>query len=237
MRSDWDDAPGYLKARKRSGEFGKWVIAGLIGTSITGGLLLWADSHMRIPLFHSTPTPIAKTAPSDYQPAYEFEEVPEPARTPEQIFWESVAKRDSQHPPARQTDYNDHNYTPRGAENVVSSESLRNSSAYQRASEPAQSASYSRSVEHEGHWIDKWSGGARYYAEWTAVNNYIESTSVCANHKRGSIDYRECRKGAKQYFHEQCKAWRERYEADRKDQSELMRQRYCSAASSFSPMG
>ncbi|MDH4609833.1 hypothetical protein E8F12_14910 [Pseudomonas sp. BN102] len=35
-------------------------------------------------------------------------------------------------------------------------------------------------------------------------NNRIDGASVCANHKRGSIDYRECRKGAKQFFKEKC---------------------------------
>jgi len=30
-----------------------------------------------------------------------------------------------------------------------------------------------------------------------AVNNYIDSSRVCANHRKGSIDYRECRKAAK----------------------------------------
>ncbi len=70
-----------------------------------------------------------------------------------------------------------------------------------------------------------------------AVNNYIDGSSVCANHRRGSIDYRECRKAAKQHFHEECKTWRARYDSDRKTSSDRMKTRYCSAASSFNPMG
>lgn len=45
---------------------------------------------------------------------------------------------------------------------------------------------------------------------WTIVNNYIDGGSVCGNHKRGSIDYQECRKGAKQFFKDECRAWEER---------------------------
>ena len=86
-------------------------------------------------------------------------------------------------------------------------------------------------------WIKSWNGGSNYLAEWIAFDNYIDGTSVCGNHRRGSIDYRECRKAAKQHFHEQCRTWRARFDGDRKDHSERMRIRYCGAASSFSPMG
>ncbi|MFS6897500.1 hypothetical protein ABMZ29_21260, partial [Pseudomonas aeruginosa] len=66
---------------------------------------------------------------------------------------------------------------------------------------------------------------------------HIDGSSVCANHRRGSIDYRECRKAAKQHFHEQCRIWRARYDNDRKVSSDRMKMRYCTAASSFNPMG
>jgi hypothetical protein len=86
-------------------------------------------------------------------------------------------------------------------------------------------------------WIRKWDGNGQYLAQWQSINNRIDSSSVCNNHKRGSIDYRGCRKAAKVYFREQCRAWELRSERDGEDFSKRMEQRYCSAANGFSPMG
>lgn len=86
-------------------------------------------------------------------------------------------------------------------------------------------------------WIERWGGGGSYLAEWHALDNRIDSSSVCVNHRRGSIDYRECRKAAKVHFREQCRAWEKRWARDRQEWSKQMEQRYCSAATGFSPMG
>jgi hypothetical protein len=86
-------------------------------------------------------------------------------------------------------------------------------------------------------WIRKWDGNGQYLAQWQSINNRIDSSSVCNNHKRGSIDYRGCRKAAKVHFREQCRAWELRSERDGEDFSKRMEQRYCSAANGFSPMG
>ncbi|WP_324732921.1 hypothetical protein [Pseudomonas paeninsulae] len=85
--------------------------------------------------------------------------------------------------------------------------------------------------------IKAWNGGGSYLAEWHALDNRIDSSSVCRNHRRGSIDYRECRKAAKVHFREQCRGWEKRWERDRQELSKRMEQRYCSAANGFSPMG
>ncbi|MCY1349666.1 hypothetical protein D9M69_358710 [compost metagenome] len=190
-----------------------------------------------MPLFQPKP-PAAQTSPTDnYTPAFEFDEpVTQPEKTPEQLFWDDVNAQNRQQAQQKQTDYNDNNYVPKGAANVVSMEGVRQSGAYRNPTR-RESASTNNSIEHDGYWIDKWSGGAKYYAEWTAINNYIDGTSVCENHKRGSIDYRECRKGAKQLFKEQCQAWSARSQSNRKSWSNRMKLSYCSAASSFSPMG
>jgi hypothetical protein len=86
-------------------------------------------------------------------------------------------------------------------------------------------------------WIRKWDGNGQYLAQWQSINNRIDSSSVCSNHKRGSLDYRGCRKAAKVYFREQCRAWELRWERDGENFSKRMEQRYCSAANGFSPMG
>ena len=75
--------------------------------------------------------------------------------------------------------------------------------------------------------VMQWDGKASYQAQWSVVDNQIDSSSVCANHRRGSIEFRECRKGAKVWFREQC----------RRANDDSAQHRYCSAASGFSPMG
>ncbi|WP_054999752.1 hypothetical protein [Pseudomonas cannabina] len=73
----------------------------------------------------------------------------------------------------------------------------------------------------------QWDRTRTYRAEWVVTDNQIDDTSVCRNWRGGSIEHRECRKGAKVYFKEQCKRLAE----------SASRQRYCSAASGFSPLG
>ncbi|WP_219062896.1 hypothetical protein [Pseudomonas sp. UMAB-08] len=86
-------------------------------------------------------------------------------------------------------------------------------------------------------WVRQWDGRGSYLAQWTTYGNRIDGSSVCGNHRSGSIDYRECRKGAKVYFKEECRAWGKRWESGRADLSKAMEERYCSAANGFSPMG
>ncbi|MDX1365935.1 hypothetical protein [Pseudomonas sp.] len=78
--------------------------------------------------------------------------------------------------------------------------------------------------------IKGWNGSGYYVAEWHALDKRIDSSSVCVNHRRGSIDYRECRKAAKVHFREQCRAWEKRWTRDGQEWSKQMEQRYCSAA-------
>jgi hypothetical protein len=91
------------------------------------------------------------------------------------------------------------------------------------------SGSRGRKVGSESHWISGWDGDGSYLATWQVVGNEVESASVCLNYRRGSIEYRECRKGAKQWFKDRCRTGG--------DSGEDAKRRYCSAASSFSPMG
>lgn len=234
MRSDWDDAPDYLKERNRPHEFGRFIVAGMLGLCVTGLALYVASiSFTRWEAPEPVPGAAAVHQQADANLQAMIDEPIRPIdRSAEQAFWQDVEVDRTQ---PKQTVFNDSNYIPRQPQNIVSTEPLRNSEAFKRpSSEPVKRTVQ---IERDSQWIDKWSGGARYLAEWTAINNRIDSTSVCANHKRGSIDYRECRKGAKQFFKKQCRSWDDRYDNSRDDWSYRMRDRYCSAANSFSPMG
>lgn len=83
----------------------------------------------------------------------------------------------------------------------------------------------------------QWDGKRTYAAEWAINDNRIEGSSVCTNYRRGSIEYRECRKGAKVYFREKCREWGKRSGTDRSDSSKAIEQRFCSAGEGFNPLG
>jgi hypothetical protein len=122
------------------------------------------------------------------------------------------------------------------SQGMVSAEYL---AQYQADKANGNSAASRQSADRDStqEWIRKWDGNGQYLAQWQSINNRIDSSSVCSNHKRGSIDYRGCRKAAKVHFREQCRAWELRSERDGEDTSKRMEQRYCSAANGFSPMG
>lgn len=235
MKSDWDDAPPRLKASKGNSGIGSWLFAVILGTGFGVGLLYLAG--IPIPFLQNSQQVAQIEQPQEEPSSLPAFEEPDPNQpTAEEMFWSSVKQQETDRKARiKQTDFNDNNYTPRQPDNVVSMEGVRQPSAYQQPSQ--QTTTRSRTIEKHGEWIDKWSGGARYYATWTIVNNYIDGGSVCGNHKRGSIDYRECRKGAKQFFKDECRVWGGRWQNNREPLSDRMKQRYCSAASNFNPIG
>lgn len=83
----------------------------------------------------------------------------------------------------------------------------------------------------ESHVVPQWDGSGSYLATWEVQDNRINYGSVCGNHRRGSIEYRECRKGAKQWFKNTC------IELKNANNQKLARERYCSASEGFGAMG
>ena len=87
----------------------------------------------------------------------------------------------------------------------------------------------------------QWDGKRTYVAEWTINNNRIDGSTVCTNYRRGSIEYRECRKGAKVYFREKCREEGQlrsrKAGSNNSNNSEAVEQRFCSAGEGFNPLG
>lgn len=117
MNADWDDAPQYLKSKKRGQELGVWLAAIALGAGITA-LALYMAGH-KLPF--SPERPVAQSVPAEsYTPVYDFSEpASQPEKTSEQLFWEDVNARNHQQAQPKQTEYNDSNYVARGADNVV----------------------------------------------------------------------------------------------------------------------
>lgn len=100
---------------------------------------------------------------------------------------------------------------------------------------PRQVRSPREGIEQATIW--QWDGKRTYFAQWLVEANRIDDGSVCSNYRRGSIEYRECRKGAKVYFRDQCKEWGKRWDQNGAAVSRFTQERFCSAASTFNPMG
>jgi len=252
MRSDWDDAPEYLRNRKKPSSWRFLAILG-IGSAVLSALAFTFGKPVVLdvnqikqgihvgskPWFNQEPEqpmqPASQPSVASYNaPAAVLTPAPQQRPlTQEEIEW--FEARTAVAVQSRQTSFNDDNYTPKQPASIYTPPAAHRIAA----ATPSTSAPRSRSVsrEHTSKWIKGWNGGIDYLAEWVSVNNYIDGTSVCANHRRGSIDYRECRKAAKQHYHEECRTWRARYDNDRKDNSNKLKDRYCVAASSFNPMG
>lgn len=101
---------------------------------------------------------------------------------------------------------------------------------YKAGRELAPVRTYSSPSSSESHWVRKWDGSGSYLATWEVQDNRIDYGSVCGNHRKGSIEYRECRKGVKQWFRKKC------LEQRNTNMQELDRERYCSAAAGFGVM-
>lgn len=256
MKSDWEDAPDYLRSKKKPGPWRMVAILG-VGSAITWGVIAVFAKPIVInvdqlkqaihvdgkPLFSQQPAPLSYSEPEEnlrlpsipldppaQRVAYEPVSQPQPYASME---WTEEEK--ARAIASSQNVFSDKNYTPKQPASTYTPPATHRIAQAPQQTQQRQTKQVSR--ERTSKWIKSWNGGTNYLAEWLSVNNYIDGTSVCANHRRGSIDYRECRKAAKQHFHEECRAWRARYDSDRKTNSDRMKTRYCSAASRFNPMG
>ncbi|WP_417776699.1 hypothetical protein [Stutzerimonas xanthomarina] len=130
MKADWNDAPDYITRHpRRSRRLGK-LIPGLIGTVITLAVLQMAGSaflqgtaqRIAEKRIQPEPTPIAEISRAEPAPARDWdrvvEEVAARGATPQpksaQPHVNLIETR-----PSKQTVFNDSNYVPQGATNIV----------------------------------------------------------------------------------------------------------------------
>lgn len=103
----------------------------------------------------------------------------------------------------RQTSFNDSNYRPRTDVNTIQApkpvQYAANNSTHssQQASRRSNSASWT--------WVGADRKSQPIYIHWMTSDGWIEFDTVCQNHRRGSIEYRDCRKAAKEYFRHRCR--------------------------------
>jgi len=128
MKADWNDAPDYIRRRPRKGAVA-WLIPGLIGTAIMLAALQMVSSAFlkgtaqgiadkRIQL---KPAPVAEISRAEPAAAKNWdkvvEEVAARGETPQPQTPQPQAAMAE--PPPKQTVFNDKNYVPQGATNIV----------------------------------------------------------------------------------------------------------------------
>ncbi|HBC01440.1 MAG TPA: hypothetical protein DC032_12900 [Pseudomonas sp.] len=204
MKASRDDMPEYLRTRKKAGPWRFLALLGL-GSAIFWMLALMFGKEIIIDI-----NQIKSGIRFADKPVFEAEpEAPQVSALEERQI--SVDRKamvlaellSAQKQPAiRQTSFNDQNYQPTGAINTMP------------APKPAlyAASTQSKRVPHKpvlqtGHWTRMGADrkGTRHKIEWQTVNGWIQYHTVCQNERRGSIEYRDCRKAAKEYFVHRCR--------------------------------
>lgn len=129
MKADRDDAPEWLTSRPSKGSNLKVVLAGVIGTAITLGVLTLAgQAFMQTTVKSlaensqpSKPKPVAEIIRAEPTPRNDWDKIVE-----EQARRDAMSTQQPEQPTGsdsravKQAVFNDQNYTPRGADNVLS---------------------------------------------------------------------------------------------------------------------
>lgn len=130
MKADRNDAPEYIRTSSRQSGASAWIIPGIIGTCITLGLLQVAGSAFLNgtvqSLAHKStqakPAPVAQIPRQDPVSEKDWERIVEDQARRDQGAQLNTTLYQSETASAsvKQTVFNDDNYIPRGANNVMS---------------------------------------------------------------------------------------------------------------------
>lgn len=221
MKASRDDMPEYLRTRKKAGPWRFLAVLG-IGSAIFWTLALMFGKQIIIdinqikngikfadqPVFEAEPEASQVSALEERQVSVDRKAM---------ALAEALSTKAQ--PAIRQTSFNDQNYQPTGAVNTMP------------VPKPAMYASNTQAqrVQHKpitqrGNWI--WTGADKkkipITIEWQTVNGWIEYHTVCQNERRGSLEYRDCRKAAKEYFVHRCRTEK--------------RKAFCAAENNYNPL-
>lgn len=221
MKASRDDMPEYLRTRKKAGPWRFLALLGL-GSAIFWVLALMFGKEIIIDInqiksgIRFADKPVFEAEPEAPQvSALEERQVSVDRKAMALAEMLSAQKQ----PAIRQTSFNDQNYQPTGAINTIP------------APKPTLYAANAQSkrVPHKpvlqtDYWT--WTGAdrkrTRRKIQWQTVNGWIQYHTVCQNERRGSIEYRDCRKAAKEYFVHRCRTEK--------------RKAFCAAENNFNPL-
>lgn len=221
MKANRDDMPDYLRPKKKAGPWPFLTLLGL-GSAIIWMLVLMFGKEIIIDInqiksgIRFADKPLFKAAPEVPQaPALQERRVTVDPKA--MALAEALSAEER--PAVRQTSFNDQNYQPTGAINTIP------------APKPTLYAANTQTqrVQHKpvlqtDYW--SWTGADRKRTQlkiqWQTVNGWIQYHTVCQNERRGSLEYRDCRKAAKEYFVHRCRTEK--------------RKAFCAAENNYNPL-
>ncbi|OLU15196.1 hypothetical protein BVH01_15265 [Pseudomonas sp. PA1(2017)] len=219
MKAEKDDVPDYLKPRKKQGPWRTLAILG-VGSAIFWGLVTVFAKPIVIdvaqlkqairfggePIFSQQPAqpqqPPAEALQGNDQDWIRSSQAQQTIQANREL--EEWSRQRAQETQERQTSFNDSNYKPKPIANTYAASTYQS----QPASQPQrQQRKQVREVSKSSYW--SWENGhqkKRVGGEfsWTERNGVIDHSSVCQNYEKGSLIYRDCRKGAKARFKSMC---------------------------------
>ena len=234
MRPDKEDMPTYLRSKKETGPWRMVAILG-VGSAITWGVIALFAKPIVInvdqlkqaihvdgkPLFSQQPAPQPYSEPEE---PIRLASIPidspaqnvQPYQQTQAIEWTEQSGQVAGE--LRQTDFNDQNYTPRLDVNTMAAPPA----IYYASSKKTRTEEVRRNNYSYWTWIGADRKKTRIRIEWETINGWIEYDTVCHNHRKGSIIYRDCRKAAKEYFVHRCRT--------------ESRKAFCRAENGFNPL-
>ncbi|SDF20558.1 hypothetical protein [Phytopseudomonas seleniipraecipitans] len=219
MRADKDDVPDYIRPRKKQGPWRALAILG-VGSAIFWGLVTVFAKPIVIdvaqlkqairfggePVFSQHPTqpkqPPSEALQGNDQDWIRSNEAQQTIQANREL--EEWSRQRAQETQERQTSFNDSNYKPKPIANTFAA-SIYQAEAVSQPQKPLRKEV--REVTRSGTW--SWESGhqkKRVFGEfdWIERNGVIDHSSVCQNYQKGSLIYRDCRKGAKAKFKSMC---------------------------------
>ena len=211
MRADLDERPQRGRGAGESGErlirWGFWgvLVALILYTTQPELVARLRDRFFASAPAHQQAAPPAPVSvpPPPVEPPGEYEStISEADRAAARSIAQGQTAAASDE---RQTSFSDDNYVPRRDVNVMESRHVRE---YARTESRRVESPRSRGLNGTGQVTVKWEDARRRVTRWrtsyTYRNSRIDNASFCSNYRRGSIEYRTCRKAAKAWLGERC---------------------------------
>lgn len=210
MRADWDERPRRGRRAEASGErlirWAFWSVAAVLVLYATQPELVerlrerW-QAEPAVQLEVAPPVPVMAPPPVEQVSEFESTITEADLAAARAIALGQTGATSG----GRQTSFSDDNYVPRQDVNVMESRHVREYAQVQPSrGEQARSRGLNGTGTATFTWEDARQRLSRWQTSYTYRNSLIDTASFCTNYRRGSIEYRTCRKGAKAWLGERC---------------------------------
>lgn len=205
MKMDWGDAPEHIKNKKKPS--GGMTAVTLI--ALVGGILFMANRNGWVDYAKNLAAP----------PIHSPEQITQPPKTESPQIAEATSG-------IRQTSFNDTNYRPKPIVNTIPPPPAQYVQA--RRDNNVRARGLTGSNRTTLRWEDNRQNRFWWEGPYRWSNGILSYDDLCRSNRfpiKGSIEYRGCRRAAKDYLRTECRAGRSK--------AQEMRRVYCQAESAF----